>query len=502
MVYLCKINVRVCVYAIQKKQLKRVLMHVMKIHFSTPILRIDILSTICFLCLFITSCAQSSEGEQAPLSENAPVPVSFSTTIGAQKQTRTTYPTAGEGGMTNDRLKQLSFGVFAQYTGTDLWTAYTETTPFNFMWNQKVDWNDPNWTYTPVKYWPNDNQPADDKGAQGSVAHSYLSFFAYAPFVQAADLPGTGAGNDGIIGMTLNSVNVENSYLYYRTSIAKPFDADESVDLLWATKQDCYKYDGTDDSADDGRVADRVPLLFKHALTKLEIKVRALIDQTGSYSSDAYSTVINENSKLFVETVDITTPPYYSEGKLMLAPGSTDISWSYPSPDFDPYQKDGFHFDNTTGNGVDDVSYSIRWNGKPTDRSTPEEAKDDFDALLTGVTDDEELQLPADYPMYMFPPTTTQSDITVRTKYYVVTYDPQLTLNNPKYYSIVKNDITASLGDSDFQFEPNKQYKILLNLGLTSVKFDVYVLDDSGEYILLSSVVKEWDLKTIEVNVE
>ena len=110
--------------------------------------------------------------------------------------------------------------------------------------------------------------------------------------------------------------------------------------------------------------------------------------------------------------------------------------------------------------------------------------------------------MPANYPMYLFCPTTTTSDITIRTKYYVVTYDPSLTLNTHKYYSIVKNDITASLGNSSFRFEPNKQYKIVLNLGLTSVKFEVYVLDESGEYILLSAVVKEWDLRTIEADVE
>ena len=102
----------------------------------------------------------------------------------------------------------------------------------------------------------------------------------------------------------------------------------------------------------------------------------------------------------------------------------------------------------------------------------------------------------------MFPPTTETGAITVNIVYHVVTYDAGLTLNDPKYYTNITNNISATLGDSSFQFESNKRYKLVLNLGLTSAKFEVYVLDDSGEYILLSAVVKEWDLKTIETDVE
>jgi hypothetical protein len=39
-------------------------------------------------------------------------------------------------------------------------------------------------------------------------------------------------------------------------------------------------------------------------------------------------------------------------------------------------------------------------------------------------------------------------------------------------------------------------------LGLTSAKFEVYELDEQDEWILLSATVKNWDVKTIEANVE
>ena len=112
-----------------------------------------------------------------------------------------------------------------------------------------------------------------------------------------------------------------------------------------------------------------------------------------------------------------------------------------------------------------------------------------------------EQQLAANYSTFMFCPSTETGAISVTAVYHVVTFDPNLTLNNPKFYSNVTNNITATLGNT-VKFEPNKQYKILLNLGITSVKFEVSVLDENGEWILLSAVVKEWDLITKEVDVE
>ena len=486
---------------------------------TTARFKIELLSVFCLICLSLVSCVQSAEDEFSPLLSETETPVAFSTAIGSEKHSRASSPDGTAGAMNLTRLESTGFGVFAQYTAGTAWMSYTakNTTPFNFMWNQQVDWDADHWTYSPLKYWPNDNTPADNQGATGSLTHSYLQFFAYAPYVQVAD-PTAGLGvkdldddsdgvpdYDGIVDVSVNSGNVADSYIHYRTSQDKPFGVDESIDLLWAAKRDCYKY-GVDDADDYGRVDDLVPLLFKHTLTKLEINVRALIDRTSQYTSPGYSFTIDDNSRLFIDEVRVTTPPYYSEGRLMLAPDSDVPTWSYPSPAFDTYRLDGFHFDSNTANGVEDIAYALRWNGTPADRSDAADAKNDFDALLSGVVSNVEQQLPANYPMFMFPPTTAlpaaQHDIEVRAKYYVLTYDENLTLNSPKYYSVVKNDITATLDNDDFTFEPGKQYKIVLNLGLTSAKFDVYVLDDSGEYILLSAVVKEWDLKTVEANVQ
>ena len=480
--------------------------------------------------LMMVSCTSEDTTASSSSGASAATAVTFKPYIGSG-ETRATYPAdAGGNGIVgaidNDRLKTTSFGVFAQYTENTAWGSYTKTTPFNFMWNQKVTWDALNsfWTYAPVKYWPNDNQPADLSGATGSQEHSYLSFFAYAPY-QAETTPADGfdekntddnsdgkPDHDGIVFVSPNNEDVEDAYLYYRTSIEKPFGVDESVDLLWASQQDLWK---TKESG-EGYVDGQVHLTFRHALSKLDITVRAMIDRTEDVTHDGYSTALDENTKVFMEEAVITTPTIYPEGKLMIGKGSeTTPSWDYTGVT----GQDGFTFDSDTENDVFDVSYSLRYAGSniPADASFTDENSDDiddvtglteaetvkavFDDMTTGVTDAEQ-QLAADYATLMFPPSATPGTLSVRTKYHVVTYDPQLTLNSPKFYSNVLNDITATLNNGDFSFEANKHYKLVLNLGLTSAKFEVFVLDDSGEWILLSAVVKEWDLKTIEVNVE
>ena len=92
------------------------------------------------------------------------------------------------GSMTTGKLKDIDattngFGVFAYYTGTNTYNAGTNwkdqttnddasiriakqsNTAANFMFNQQVKWNADlgdsyitKWTYTPLKYWPNEVQ--------------------------------------------------------------------------------------------------------------------------------------------------------------------------------------------------------------------------------------------------------------------------------------------------------------------------------------------------------
>lgn len=486
------------------------------------------------LLVCLTACSGGDDINETPITPTTPETlkaIAFDTYVqSGNTQTRATYPSETSiGGIDLARLKTMGFGVFTQHTSNTAWDSYSDksTTPFNFMWNQQVTWDGTSaWTYSPVKYWPNDNNPADKAGATGSQDHSYLSFFAYAPY-QAVAMPSTGvnntaAANDGIIAVSANNANISNSYIHYRTSLEKPFGIDKSVDLLWTNQRDLYKMK----ESGEGYVDGTVHFAFKHALTKLDINVRAMVDNTASASSPAYSTEVDGNTRIYIDNVSITTPKYYPEGKLKITSDNDTPVWDYSDIST---SKTLFRFGNdidlslanvNNTKDLDNVKYSLRYAAPnvPVDATITdsdldgiddntgltlvETARETFNEEMEAGVIKTEQQLAANYSTFMFCPSTATGAISVTAVYHVVTFDPNLTLNNPKFYSNVTNNITAELGNTDFKFEPNKQYKILLNLGITSVKFEVSVLDENGEWILLSAVVKEWDLITKEVDVE
>ena len=193
------------------------------------------------------------------------------------------------------------------YTGGGAWNAQAP----NFMYNQQVLYSTDHWTYTPVKFWPNDfaaNGNVDNKEgtgettqAQGSAAAGKVSFFAYAPWVDAfsytdkstthklnstddtafdaSDGAGTAKATDGIVAMTANSYDGEPQIKY----VLSKADLKNAVDLLWGVrgKTTYNKADKTQDTKDlsggnvyntdltKQQVGETVDFLFKHALSKI-----------------------------------------------------------------------------------------------------------------------------------------------------------------------------------------------------------------------------------------
>lgn len=150
-------------------------------------------------------------------------PIDFSTKVEGKQTRRDALTTAN----------LLSTGIFAYYTGNNDWTK--AATP-NFMYNQPVmrSNNTSPWTYSPVKYWPNNEKEK-------------ISFFAYAPY--------------NAIGVTPSGNTVAGfPYLNYTVPTA---EADQ-IDLLAATPlMNCTKNTGS------------VSLTMKHALTKVTIYVKS-----------------------------------------------------------------------------------------------------------------------------------------------------------------------------------------------------------------------------------
>ena len=142
--------------------------------------------------LLFVGCVKTDEHDEpiGPIAGEG-TPVAFDTyLLRNDHTTRSTFPdnSYATADMTTDDLQHTGFGVFARNTGASLFKD-DKAAEFDFMFNQEVTWdnslteNVTQWVYQPTKYWPNDNNPADDEGAIGSQEHSYVSFYAYAPWV-------------------------------------------------------------------------------------------------------------------------------------------------------------------------------------------------------------------------------------------------------------------------------------------------------------------------------
>ena len=144
--------------------------------------------------------------------------------------------TKAEGEKTAFAANKDSIGVFACYTG-DLEYDLTSVTP-DFMFNQDVTYDGSDWTYSPVKYWPN-NSPVE-----------HISFFSYYPYISSEKAL---KAKDGIIGFS-KSYAKGDPWLVYRLPEAAPYtqtDLMYGVPHLNRTKQEA---------------SEKIEFTLKHAL--------------------------------------------------------------------------------------------------------------------------------------------------------------------------------------------------------------------------------------------
>lgn len=140
-----------------------------------------------------------------------------------------------------DFVRTSKIGVFAYYTGSDV---FDDTALPNFMYNQDVTKQSVTaallWTYSPVKYWPNQD---GDK----------LTFCAYYPY------NGTG------ISMTGNTYPGLPLFTFQAQAVSR----DEVDFMLSDVRTDEMHVNGETVSPVEGKVL----LTFHHALSKVVIKV-------------------------------------------------------------------------------------------------------------------------------------------------------------------------------------------------------------------------------------
>jgi len=283
------------------------------------------------LAIALAACSEQDDFTQADVVnaavENADVPVQFDTYMGSARNATRAYlgdPAYTGGPITNGgadgtkKLKDVGFGVFAYHSGTATFGAGGWSTwnpgqnPLasvnkqpNFMYNEKVTWTAAKgWSYDNVKYWPNGIDLANVAGTPSNTATEqapqYLSFFAYAPYVdvQAAyatdDKPTTPAVTDamttgvtsantyGIVAMSKNSESTDMQLKYAFNAATNGASELNAVDMLWGLRgQLAYSETDIDNNTvttlgnsyntdlTKQTVSERVKFLFKHALAKV-----------------------------------------------------------------------------------------------------------------------------------------------------------------------------------------------------------------------------------------
>lgn len=267
----------------------------------------------------LTSCTENDLSGGTSLAKESSSAIEFSANARNAGTTRAGYA----GDLTNNSIKEATagFGVFAYYSDNQTisaWGSWDPTTPVaitkapNFMYNEGVTWSaDKNgWIYDPVKYWPNGNDKYNPENTPSNTATEkevqYLSFFAYAPFVEhkateysyneasskvgstTNDAPTGGAVytiadptqvQNGIVAMSKN--NAEND-MYVKYILNPAATSGKFVDLTWGIRgQNSYAQTST--TANDVNplgtayntdltkqiVGEKVKFLFKHALARV-----------------------------------------------------------------------------------------------------------------------------------------------------------------------------------------------------------------------------------------
>ncbi len=237
--------------------------------------------------LVLMACSSTDESVKDELKNAEPQPVNFGTYV---NQGVTRAGTTGEIASGDNLKDKGGFGVFAYYTDN---VEYSGNQIPNFMYNQTITSTDgTNWTYTPVKYWPNEyGNGANSDGVD------MLSFFAYAPYVAVTASTGqvTGDKTSGITALTRNTATGDPMVKYIVGS--------SPVDLLWGINTTTglphinkVRSAGTGD--------DKITFNFKHALAKLITTVK--------YDGSA----IDANSAIYIRSVTITG--FASKGMLNL----------------------------------------------------------------------------------------------------------------------------------------------------------------------------------------
>lgn len=417
---------------------------------------------------------------------------------------------------------------------TDLTTPQATALAPNFMYNQHVTGTNavaPVWTYAPIKYWPNGNTTADDQDgnagsdpAKGTVGGK-VSFFAYAPYWDKT------AATDGIIAMSANDATGNPTVTY------KLATNGTAVDLLWGTAG----INGV--KAQDGTVANepwyiaknpttttawsdnpykvnanltkmktdgKIAFNFKHALAKVGgsktgagsvvngLMIIADLDNSGAESGGSFETGTVDGqdgtklTKITVNSIVISNDidddgDFDSDDKAVATAnkGTLDLATGQWTLSDDAADKTAInHTIDATGSDPNGKLANAIAEKTPAPTSL---TKNDFFkctgtwAGQTGVPDDKPINVyQTETNPFVFIPGQAPT-LRFKITYIVRTYDANLANGFSEVTQTVSKKVTFGSN-----LVMNKQYNVLIHLGLTSVKF--------------TATVSDWDVNTTDSN--
>ena len=372
-------------------------------------------------------------------------PVSFGVYVPKTTKAGTPGTITTNGAESTVSLQTEGFGVFATYSdGGD----YAATIGPNFMYNTKV--STAAWTYSPVKYWPNETID-DNNNASGPANADKLSFLAYAPWVDHK----VAYGSTGITGLTANNATTDPKVTYTIST-----DPSESVDLLWAVAP-TGGISYTDVHNATVEVAEGMPLLnltkpahdytlnflFKHATSRLALKIIGAFDQVAEGGS------LVSPTKVTVSQIRIVDLPVSTSGVLNLNNTAANTpKWESESGSSATLVVTG-----------DDLNSTIKDSGNDEVQS------------VAGVTATEKNVFANDNYYFTLIPKNSSTTVRVEITYYVTTEDTDLVAGFSRVQNVITKDITFASG-----FQAGKANTIKITLGLTSVK--------------LAATVENWDV--------
>lgn len=385
----------------------------------------------------LCSCS-NNEVMEAP--ESLQTPIAFGTYVGNSVNGRAavidqTALETGTNASINGTVTDLTtgFGVFGYYTGQSPWATYATGSPQpNFMYNQNVTYSASNWSYTPVKYWPNNTS---DK----------VSFFAYAPY--------SAMSGDNNIQIATAETMTAPTFTFTVNNTVK-----NQTDLVTAAVINQSK------ASNPITVSDKVKFDFEHRLARIGFKAQTDVDQVPGTANaiDAKTTITIDEVQLVGDffktgTVDLATGVITGNGQqdALLIPSGASI------PDDEKTLA-------AVGNGFSLKSPSnFAENELNSTRSSIDElnAKDSYIMIIPQNIDADQ----------------TVKSFKIRVIYTVTTNDGKLPTGvagstDASGHSKIQNVITSSPMTQNF--EAGKAYTFNLRIGMTSVKFDAGIDDD------------------------